>query len=185
MVEDSEQDAHLLEQQQPYCHGFDACIVRVQNEIDFKAQLVSQPWELIIADFSLPQFSAAAALLLLREGPPRGGKKAAIVLQLKRLPPSAVLRFEDEIILHLRSERCRAWSLRGQQAQIPITGLTAKCIHPLGHPQSTDRASDRGSGLLSEVSPDPAPLLPGRQIGSLLGQAACQTVPQSQALAEA
>jgi hypothetical protein len=45
---------------------------------------------------------------------------------LKRLPPDAVLLFEDETILRLFSVLRRAWSLRGEQAVVPITGSNAK-----------------------------------------------------------
>ena len=43
------------------------------------------------------------------------------------MPSNAVLLFEDETILRLLPELRRAWSLRGQQARVPITGQNAKC----------------------------------------------------------
>ena len=48
--------------------------------------------------------------------------------QLKHLPPQAVWLFEDETILRLFPVLRRAWSLRGEQAVVPITGNNAKRV---------------------------------------------------------
>lgn len=44
------------------------------------------------------------------------------------MPADAVLLMEDETILRLFPVLRRAWSLRGQQAQVPITGKNAKRV---------------------------------------------------------
>lgn len=44
------------------------------------------------------------------------------------MPANAVLLFEDETILRLFPVLRRAWSLRGQQALVPITGRNAKRV---------------------------------------------------------
>jgi len=44
------------------------------------------------------------------------------------MPEDAVLLMEDETILRLFPVLRRAWSLRGEQAQVPITGRNAKRV---------------------------------------------------------
>lgn len=44
------------------------------------------------------------------------------------MPEGAVLLMEDETILRLFPVLRRAWSLRGQQAEVPITGRNAKRV---------------------------------------------------------
>src|SRR5215210_2020644 len=44
------------------------------------------------------------------------------------MPAGAVLLMEDETILRLFPVLRRAWSLRGQQAAVPITGRNAKRV---------------------------------------------------------
>jgi len=44
------------------------------------------------------------------------------------MPEDAVLIMEDETILRLFPVLRRAWSLRGEQAQVPITGKNAKRV---------------------------------------------------------
>jgi transposase len=44
------------------------------------------------------------------------------------MPAGAVLLMEDETILRLFPVLRRAWSLRGQQAEVPITGRNAKRV---------------------------------------------------------
>lgn len=44
------------------------------------------------------------------------------------MPDDAVLLMEDETILRLFPVLRRAWSLRGEQAQVPITGRNAKRV---------------------------------------------------------
>ena len=70
----------------------------------------------------------ATSLCFLRERPAPGSKKRAIVRKLKQMPARAVLVFEDETILRLLPELRRAWSKRGEQAVVPITGQNAKRV---------------------------------------------------------
>ena len=44
------------------------------------------------------------------------------------MPPNAVLLFEDETILRLFPVLRRAWSLRGEQAKVPIRGCNARRV---------------------------------------------------------
>ncbi len=48
--------------------------------------------------------------------------------KLRGRPPSAVLLFEDETIVRLFPHLRRAWSLRGQQATVAITGRNDKRV---------------------------------------------------------
>ena len=47
---------------------------------------------------------------------------------MKHLPAEAVVLFEDETILRLFPVLRRAWSLRGEQAEVPITGRNDKRV---------------------------------------------------------
>ncbi|BAZ44187.1 response regulator receiver modulated diguanylate cyclase/phosphodiesterase [Chondrocystis sp. NIES-4102] len=67
MIEDSEDDAELLaiELQRG---GYDIVHKRVETRVDMQTALVSTPmWDIILADYSMPRFSAIAALELLKE----------------------------------------------------------------------------------------------------------------------
>jgi len=66
IVEDSEDDAELLllELRQG---GFEPAAERVETEEAMCAALGRQSWDLIIADYALPHFSAPAALAVLRD----------------------------------------------------------------------------------------------------------------------
>ncbi len=67
IVEDSEDDAELLAIELER-GGYDIVHHRVDNRADMQAALQhSQPWDIILADYSMPQFSAIAALELLKE----------------------------------------------------------------------------------------------------------------------
>jgi PAS domain S-box-containing protein len=65
-VDDSAEDAELLTRVlrraglEPECR-------RVDNRADMSAALGEQTWDIVIADYSMPQFSGTAALALLRE----------------------------------------------------------------------------------------------------------------------
>jgi hypothetical protein len=112
-----------------------------------------------------------------------------MVRQLKRMPPSAVLLFEDETILRLLPELRRAWSLCGRQAWVPITGQNAKCVlFGTLNPRTGHRIVARGSGLRQACFQQFLGLLrrshPGRQIWLILDKATCHTAPKSQALAQ-
>jgi PAS domain S-box-containing protein len=65
IVEDSEDDAQLMLReirQGSYPVHFE----RVQTKADMEAALLRQPWDIILSDYSMPQFSAMAALGTLK-----------------------------------------------------------------------------------------------------------------------
>jgi PAS domain S-box-containing protein len=65
LLEDSEHDA-LFVLRELQRGGYEPVFQRVDSEAGFKAALNSQEWDLIIADYSLPQFTAIEALCLLQ-----------------------------------------------------------------------------------------------------------------------
>ena len=108
--------------------------------------------------------------------------------QLKRLPPNAVWLFEDETILRLLPELRRAWSLRGEQARIPITGQNAKCVlFGTINPRTGHRIVARSPSLRQAYFQKFLSLLrqsyPGRQIRLILDKASSHTAPGSRILA--
>jgi PAS domain S-box-containing protein len=66
IVEDSEDDAMLL-LREVRRGGWEVQWQRVETAAAMKAALAAQPWDVVLADYSLPRFSAPAALTLLRE----------------------------------------------------------------------------------------------------------------------
>jgi DDE superfamily endonuclease len=105
------------------------------------------------------------------------------------MPARAVLLFEDETILRLLPEIRRAWSLRGQQAQIPITGQNAKgVLFGTLNPRTGHRIVARSPSMRQSYFQKFLRLLrqsyPGRQIWLVLDKASCHTTPKSQALAK-
>lgn len=66
IVEDSEDDTELLLRELRRS-GYDLTHERVETAATMRAALARQPWDLIIADYSMPQFSAPEALLVLKE----------------------------------------------------------------------------------------------------------------------
>jgi diguanylate cyclase (GGDEF)-like protein len=67
IVEDSEDDAELLAIELER-GGYDVVHQRVDTREDMQIALQnSQPWDIVLADYSMPQFSAIAALELLKE----------------------------------------------------------------------------------------------------------------------
>ncbi|MDB6111788.1 MAG: Multi-sensor signal transduction histidine kinase, partial [Pedosphaera sp.] len=65
LLEDSEADA-LFVLRQLQRGGYEPAHQRVDTEAGFNAALKSQEWDLVIADYSLPQFTATEALSLLQ-----------------------------------------------------------------------------------------------------------------------
>ena len=107
---------------------------------------------------------------------------------LKLLPPQAVWLFEDETILRLFPILRRAWSLRGEQAVVPITGNNAKRIlFGALNPRTGHRIVFRCRNMRQEAFQAFLRLLrysyPGRAIWLLLDEAPCHIAPKSQALA--
>src|SRR5438067_11207057 len=66
MVEDSEDDAHLVLRELRGA-GYDLTHERVDTAAALEAALDRHPWDLVIGDYSMPQFSGTAALAVLRE----------------------------------------------------------------------------------------------------------------------
>jgi len=66
VVEDSEADAQLLIRHLTRS-GYDPVTVRVETAEEMSRLLDEQTWDLIIADYSLPHFSAVKALTVLKE----------------------------------------------------------------------------------------------------------------------
>jgi len=108
---------------------------------------------------------------------------------MKGMPPNAVWLFEDETVLRLLPELRRAWSLRGQQARIAITGENAKCVlFGTLNPRTGHRIVARGPNMRQQHFQRFLRLLrrsyPGRPIWLILDKASCHTAPGSQALAK-
>lgn len=109
---------------------------------------------------------------------------------MKQLPESAVLLFEDETILRLFPVLRRAWSLRGEQAVVPITGRNDKrVLFGTINLRTGHRILLRRRNMRQESFQDFLRLLrrsyPGREVWLLLDEASCHTAPKSKALAEA
>lgn len=105
------------------------------------------------------------------------------------MPADAVLLFEDETILRLFPVLRRAWSLRGEQAVVPITGRNDKrVLFGTLNLRTGHRIVLRRRNRRQESFQDFLCLLhrsyPGRQVWLLLDEAGCHTAPKSQALAE-
>ena len=65
VVEDSEDDAQLVLRELRRA-GYDVTWERVETAATMRAALERQPWDFILCDYNLPQFSGLAALELLR-----------------------------------------------------------------------------------------------------------------------
>src|SRR5918994_1797897 len=66
LVEDSEDDAALLERELRR-GGFTPTVERVETAEAMRAALDRGVWDLVVADYTLPQFNAPAALGVLKE----------------------------------------------------------------------------------------------------------------------
>ena len=66
IIEDSEDDAELLLYELER-HGYDPISERVDTPVAMNASLNKQQWDIVIADYTLPNFSAPAALNLLKK----------------------------------------------------------------------------------------------------------------------
>jgi hypothetical protein len=106
------------------------------------------------------------------------------------MPAGAVLLMEDETLLRLFPVLRRAWSLRGQQAAVPITGRNAKRVLfatinlRTGHRiclRGTNMRQVNFHALLAEVRRRYG----RRPVWMLLDEAPCHVAARSQALAAA
>jgi hypothetical protein len=88
----------------------------------------NQSFHFISADDKEGASLETPPLRVLRKRPQPHAKKGALVRKLKGREPSAVLLFEDETILRLFPELRRAWSLRGKQAAVGLSGRNAKRV---------------------------------------------------------
>ena len=93
-------------------------------------------------------------------------------------------------ILRLLPELRRAWSLRGRQARVSISGENAKCVlFGALNPRTGHRLVARASSLRQEYFQEFLRLLrrsyPGQPLWLLLDRASAHTAPASQALAAA
>ncbi|MDQ2691028.1 MAG: PAS domain S-box protein [Chloroflexota bacterium] len=66
LVEDSDDDAQLVVRELRR-NGYDVLYERVETQAAMKAALVEKTWDLILCDYSLPQFNAMEALQVLKE----------------------------------------------------------------------------------------------------------------------
>lgn len=66
IVEDSESDAAMLVRALSKA-GYDVQVERVEAADQMQAALARQPWDVVISDYSLPQFDAPAALVVLQQ----------------------------------------------------------------------------------------------------------------------
>ena len=99
-----------------------------------------------------------------------------------------MLLFEDETILRQFPVLRRAWSLRGEQGKVAISGRNAKrVLFGTINPQTGHRVLMRASKMRQENFQDFLRLLrrsyPGRQIWLILDEAPCHTAIKSQSLA--
>jgi hypothetical protein len=120
---------------------------------------------------------------------PTARKKRAISRKLSCRPTSAVLLFEDEIILRLFPVLRRAWSLSGEQATVGLTGYNAKRVlfgainlHT-GHRILMQEKSMSARGF-QDFLRRLRRCYGGRPVWLLLDRGSAHTSPQSQALAK-
>lgn len=104
------------------------------------------------------------------------------------MPDRAALLFEDETILRLFPVLRRAWSLRGEQAKVFITGNNAKrVLFGAINMRTGHRIIRRAPNMRQEHFQTFLRLLrrslPGRPIWMLLDEAPRHSAPKSQALA--
>ena len=66
VVEDSKEDAELCLHELRRA-GFDPTFQRVEDAEDFLGALRATAWDVILCDYTMPQFDAMTALRLLRE----------------------------------------------------------------------------------------------------------------------
>jgi nitrogen fixation negative regulator NifL len=65
-VEDQERDATLLARHLSR-HGYEVTSERVETQTEMRAALAAREWDIILCDYSMPEFNALAALSLIKE----------------------------------------------------------------------------------------------------------------------
>jgi transposase len=106
------------------------------------------------------------------------------------MPEAAALLMEDETILRLFPVLRRAWSMRGEQAQVPITGRNAKLVLfgtinlRSGH-RVVVRGNDMGQAYFHALLREVRHRYRRRPVWMLLDKAKCHTAEISQSLAAA
>jgi two-component system, NtrC family, sensor kinase len=65
-VEDQEGDAALVERHMSR-HGYEVTSERVETQTEMRAALATREWDIILCEYSMPEFNALAALSLIRE----------------------------------------------------------------------------------------------------------------------
>lgn len=106
------------------------------------------------------------------------------------MPASAVLLMEDETILRLFPVLRRAWSLRGEQARVPITGQNAKrvlfgAINLRTGRRLVVRGHNMGQACFQTLLREVRRRYQARPVWMLLDEAKCHIAARSQALAAA
>lgn len=66
LVEDNADDAHLIIDELTQA-GFDVTYQRIESAAEMRKALHGGPWDLVLADYALPNFNAAAALWLVKQ----------------------------------------------------------------------------------------------------------------------
>jgi transposase len=104
------------------------------------------------------------------------------------MPPGAVLLMEDETILRLFPVLRRAWSLRGEQARVPITGQNAKrvlfgAINLHTGRRIVVRGRDMGQAYFQALLREVHRRYRARPVWMLLDEARCHIAARSRALA--
>ena len=154
IVEDSEEDTELLLQELRHA-AFDPAFERVDTPAAMSAALDHQKWDLVVADFSMPQFNALAALELLnRKGidvpfiivsgtigeelavsaMKNGARDYIMKGNLRRLVPAVERELSEAV---QRRERKRAEEeLRINQEQFRVAREIQQRLFPKTSPQS-------------------------------------------------
>lgn len=116
-VEDSEDDALLLLRQLRRA-GYEVVFERVETREAMEAALKDRTWDIVIADYVLPSFSAPAALALMRESTPN----------LPCIFVSGALG-EDAVSVAANEAGVEDYLLKSQLAQlVPAIGLAAGVV---------------------------------------------------------
>jgi hypothetical protein len=106
------------------------------------------------------------------------------------MPAGAALLMEDETILRLFPVLRRAWSLRGEQARVPITGQNAKRVLfaainlRTGH-RIVVRGRDMRQANFQTLLREARRRYPARPVWMLLDEAKCHIAAKSRGLAGA